>query len=848
MSYIILLNGQQVDASKVTFAQTRQVNDIANLTTRNSNLTSSVKLPKTDKNVLIIENIGSVGNNSNLPYTKIRCDVIDSVTGQHIIYNGWAVLLETTDKDYVFTFYDGVIDFYRRFENITMTELGLTDLNHIKNLANVKETWNDTDLPYRYILADYNGNNSAGANVNIDFQVPCASVPYLWQRIFDFIGYTFEGTIFEHEKFQNLWLSYPKPVSLEAPNLIEVTEQTSVLYTETTTFPIGTGGVFYGSLTSVNFFPNGSGFDTDYYTVSGGAVVGGIYRLTFTDALFQFTSTGGVVTETATFLIWVFNAIGEITASYEINALELPFIDINLEVGWKFKILGSQASSSPSGTSLLTGSAITNLSYVDGYNLGFEEAFVDFKVSDFVKEICIRFGLTIFKDKYTDKVTFLTLSELLQNTTFTNWSDKFNKKLSEKYTFGNYAKRNTMLYKYNDEEGKYNNGFIGIDNENLAEEIPLLQSKIYSPEKEKNLSFLSGSNIYKIWDKEIKDDESVDYKGLDGRFYFLRAELVNSSITIGSNILSGTDTNAFYYRESYYRLPFQNIIDDFYNPISALFNKAKLLNVEMWLKPVDIYNFDFSKLVYIDKLASFYLVNKINNFVENKPTKVELIEVDYAGNTTVVPPPDETEDWYVILSNPVLDACVLTFDVETNYPQPATVEIIYLRGQFDSLSSSVIFNQFLVLPQLTSTITGNSVSFSIDQLPYNLFNYRFQLRVITTDIFDTFLSPPSETIEIDGSCYDEPVITSLEITSVNLISSGGLVNQYQINFTTDATFPVQVDSQAFIPPSGLFGGWTGYSPNFPSTGTMNVFIGIIFGLPTKFQIKIGTFESAEFTI
>ncbi len=844
MSYIILLNGKQVDTPKVSFAQTRQVNDIANLTTRNSNLTTSVKLPKTDKNVLIIENVSSVGNNSNIPYTKIRCDVIDAITGQHIIYNGWAVLLETTETDYQFTFYDGVIDFYRRFENITMTELGLSDLNHIKNLANVKGSWNDTDLPYRYILADYNGNNDASGNVNIDFQVPCASVPYLWQRIFDYIGYSFVGTIFEHEKFQNLWLSYPKPVSLESPELIEVTDQTSILYTEVVTYPIGTGGVFYGSQTSVNFFPDSTGLDSAYYTLSGGAVVGGVYRLTFTDALFEFTSTAGVVTETATFLIWVFNTLGEVTATYEINALELSFIDINLEVGWRFTILGSQASSSPVGTSTLTGSAITNLSYINGYNLGFDEAFVDFKVSDFVKEICIRFGLTIFKDKYTDSVTFLTLSELLQNATFTNWSDKFNKKLSEKYTFGNYAKRNTMAYKYNDEEGKYNNGFIGINNENLAEEVTLLQSKIYSPEKEKNISFLSGSNIYKIWDKEIKDDESVDYKGLDGRFYFLRAELVNSSVTLGSNILGSTTSNDFYYRESYYRLPFQNIIDDFYNTISVLFNKAKLLSVDFWLKPVDIYNFDFSKLIYVDKLASYYLVNKINNFVEGKSTKVELIEVDYGGAT---PLPNETVDWYAILSNGTIDACEITFDVDTNYPQPVNVEVIVLRGELD-VTSTLVFNELLVLPQIISTITSNEVTFPITQLPENIFGYRFQLRVITEDIFDTFLSPPSETIAIDGSCYDEPIVTSLVIISVDLISEGGLVNQYQINFTTDSTFPVQVDNQAYIPPSGFFGGWTGYNPTLATTGSINVFIGIIFGLPTKFQIKIGTFESAEFTL
>lgn len=764
MSYIVYINGQEVELSATTtFAQTKQVNDIANLTTRNSNYTSNIKIPRTAQNKRIMENAFNVGATTNVPYQKAVCNVIDSDTGQHVVYNGWFVLLESTAKEYSGTIYDGILDFYRSFENVTITQIGVSELNHEKNLTNVVGSWT-ADLPYRYILADYNGNNlTTLGDPNIDYQVPSAKVSYLWDKVFEYIGWTYTGEVFNHEKFRNLWISYPKPVSEETPVFENVATDNTTLVSNEVIYPYN-GGTFYGLVTNAVFFPNIGAFNSTYYTQTTGAIVAGLYRFRFSPQTLTYNN-GVSINTTGVISIYTQNVnTNQFSSIIDLDITNGNFLDLNLNLGDRVFIIALSAQSSPTSTTILTISGGENtIDYISGFSLGFDEAFIDYKVSDFVREIIIRFGLTPFKDKYSNTVKFLTLAELLQNTNVTDWTDKFSSKLSEKYTFGNYAKRNTFAYSYNDDELKHNNGSLSISDENLKEEITILNSQIYSPERLRN-AFLGGCNTYKIWEKEIKDDETVEYKDLDGRFYFLRADRVDSSITIGSEVLGDTETNAYYYRESYYRLPFSEILFDWYAPITAIFNKARLIQAEIYLKPIDIYNFDFSKLYYIGQLGSYYIVNKINNFVKGKPTKVELIEVDYFTETQVVNPPNP--DYTVVIGEPTLDACEITLPVTTDFATPVAVTINVYEGTFDIFGSGIVYQQIIMAEPITGFLFGGNVTFSVEQLPFTFYGYKFQVSIPSGSSFITFNSNLSEVVNLDGSCYVEPTYpTTLTLDS-----------------------------------------------------------------------------------
>jgi hypothetical protein len=161
--------------------------------------------------------------------------------------------------------------------------------------------------------------------------------------------------------------------------------------------------------------------------------------------------------------------------------------------------------------SLLT----TTIDYIEGYVLGFDEAFIDFKCTDFIKEILVRFCLTPFKVKNENKIIFKTLKERLADADVIDWSDKFNSLNKQSFVFQNYAKQNNLKYKYNGENEKHNDGFLKIINENLNEEYTIFQSKTYTSEFQLQSEItIFNQEVYKIWDKELKDDGTLNYKGL----------------------------------------------------------------------------------------------------------------------------------------------------------------------------------------------------------------------------------------------------------------------------------------------------------------------------------------------
>ena len=127
----------------------------------------------------------------------------------------------------------------------------------------------------------------------------------------------------------------------------------------------------------------------------------------------------------------------------------------------------------------LTGGFVTTINRVVGYTLGFDEAFIDFKVSDFIKEIMMRFSLTPFAIPNTNKVKLLTLDEIFQNPEIQDWSDKFHGVTNESYVLSRYAQNNLLKFKYNDENQNHNDASLKVKNENIKEEVTLFASKIF---------------------------------------------------------------------------------------------------------------------------------------------------------------------------------------------------------------------------------------------------------------------------------------------------------------------------------------------------------------------------------
>lgn len=622
----LIINGIDIELTeKQTIARTLQVNDILTLSNRQTNYTNTFSIKKTDKNKQTFEMLGVVGATSFLPYQKNECYLYTD-DGECMVYKGWAVI-QSTDKEYKINIYDGNIDLYKAIENKSLADLDLTELDHVKNLSNVVNSFT-ANLNYKYLVADYNGEMVYNTNrINIDYIVPSAKVSYLWNKIFDTYGFTYSGSIFNTVDFTNLWLSYPKFTENNIPPTKIFEGSTSTLTGTTATIPLKFDQtIVIDNIQDVNkqqfIISEDGGYRVELNNFSAGVT----YQVLVYNQFGSFTSF-------QTYLYANVYKNGLLIGSSQDDYIDYEFIigDV-ITVAFPSVSLGiydTLISTTYSGNFTLI------FSQFIGQVVSFSDELKDFSIKDFITEILNRFGLTPFKDKYENHYRFLTLQELLQNNTVIDWSreqNKFVEKISEKYIFGSYAQENNFTYKYNDIESDYYNSEILIDNVNLADNKVVVNSRVYAPEKERTtLIHDLQTNVYKVWDKEIKEGGSITYKGLSKRYYLMReaSHTFTTTTQIGSKVLGTHQAITTVPVESFYNLRMEDIVRNYYATIGAVLNYSKIIEASIYLNEKNISDIDFSKLYWIKQLSSYFLLNKVNNFTKKGITKVELIKVDY---------------------------------------------------------------------------------------------------------------------------------------------------------------------------------------------------------------------------
>ncbi|KGO85727.1 hypothetical protein Q765_15015 [Flavobacterium rivuli WB 3.3-2 = DSM 21788] len=659
MALLLYINGQLADVDAGTvIAQTKQVNDLNSLDNRQAGYTNKFSLPKTANNLRIMQFLTLVGNNSAVPYQKNDCSLY-SASGECFVYNGWAVITDGGDS-YEAVVYDGIIELYKAIENKTLNDVGLEELVHNKSVQGVINSWG-ANVPYRYILADYNGNNGqyeTGSNrVNIDYLVPSVSVAWLWKKIFERYNNNVQptGSIFDSPDFKQLYMTFPKGQVRSDTNDIPLFKSSDYHFIQSNGNNFGIRKIYYCKFIT-----------TEQYQPMWLSNVGGIHLKVVASASYKLTIKGKLyghrdgnagihkdsfirfgkncdtlqAYQTGNNIINVFNgqpylAYGE-DFEFTSNPFQLSATDSICA------IIGGQGTDSYELNEDWYADELTiELVRLDPESIDFSEVLTDFAVKDFLNEVVHRFGLTMYKDTFSNNYRFLTLQEQLQGAAVVNWSKKFSKKTQENYIFGTYAQNNRFTYTYNDKESTHNDWGINIANVNLPDTRDVIKSKIYSPERVPTVYLGENSNVYKLWEKEIAEDPQPDepaitYKSLDKRYYFLKSRQVSRTINVVSDILGSLNnpTNT-HYRETYSGLSFKDIISRFYSPLQALLNNAVLVTADLWLTDADIANLDFTKLYYIEQLANYYILNKVNNYISGRVTKCELVQVAYS-----TPPPE----------------------------------------------------------------------------------------------------------------------------------------------------------------------------------------------------------------
>ncbi|WP_314242684.1 hypothetical protein [Empedobacter tilapiae] len=606
-----------------------QVNDIGDVESRQATFTSTISLPKTKTNIRIMEGLGLVGDVSRLPYDKINAHLFEDTIP--VIYNGWAIIGET-NENYNLNLYSGIVDLFKAIENKTIgVDLDLTETKHNKDLYSVYNSF--TNENYRYIIADYNGKSHIVSKnqifVNIDYLVPSIRCKYLIDKIQSTFGFEFIGSVFSNESYLNWWMTYPKPSPEMSDDSIPIepvlVSTGSVLNLINPTYEDGVSEInMNNGFTAVE----GQWLNDREYKVSKAGTFTlkykgkGLAKYYWEEPNDQ-TDPRRIDNRTPNLTLCINGNVTDKKLYIDNKDFELNFsVNIGNIISFVYEEIYENRPSW--GLYELDITELNLFIYqISSGTIDFKDVLIDFGVKDFFKEFLWQFGLTPIV-KENNKVLFLTTDERI-NAEIVNWSDKYNGRLSENYTYGNYAQRNWFKHKYNEENTSYNNGFLDVENHNLEDEKDIIQSKIYTIEEEKKTFKTSSSNsfetnIYKLWNREIvqevneKGVEIIDikYKDLSNRYYFIRSKINTGEINLISEKLSDSIPLNNFSQEDYSGLEFKNIVLNSYQSYQGILNDSRIHQIKLKnLTPVDIQNLRFDVVYYFEQEQQYYILNKL---------------------------------------------------------------------------------------------------------------------------------------------------------------------------------------------------------------------------------------------
>jgi hypothetical protein len=807
---ILYINGNKIQLENIKpIALTKQVNTIGSVSTRQNDYTQNLKAPLTSDNNRALDYLNAPGSNSLIPYQRNVAKLF-SDTGDAIINKGFAIV-KKTDNYYNITIYEGIISFWKKIENVSLKDIGLSSLNHIRNVASIKNSI-DNDLDYRYLLADYNGKFLTDAlNINADYLIPSSKISYLLQRIFDFANYTYSGAVFSTDSFLNRYISYPKSVGSSdqvATNVYTSNFINSSQLTGTSEDIDGENVTTYYNTLVPETFSNASLSSPSITVIEAGLYefkIQGKIDFPVNDNVnygvayrYRDYEGGTLRSYNHFFLAENINAETELDLFFSLNLGVGDVVEISIMTDSFFRSY-SYSFGSPDGLKrgVILG-ALTdldiNISKIEGASIDFEQAFVDLKCTDFLKEIMFQFSLTPFASRFSDEVLFLTEQERFLTNETLDWSDKFVSHESNQYEIG-YAQKNNFKYTYNDAEDSHNDGSINVSNINLADEKTVIQSKTYSPEFNSTVFDSQNLLIVKNWTKELKDDSSINYKELKKRFHFLDEVDFAGSITIESEIFEDSDTVSNVKKASFLDLSYDSIISNYYLATRTILNNTRLESVVLKLNSNEATSLDLTKRYHFKQLGGDYVINRMINYVANKPTRFELLKINTQGILV------NEEDIQGFLSIQItgfdLTACILTLDVDTDIVEPFDLEIRVVNTASDPNNPT----QPLVHSYFNVTMTGGQVIFDLDNLeqiianPFYRFSLRYNLTVFSnsTNIIDigscglATAPEPTQTIEITRlEVVDYIVIQRVEFRVVRV--------QFSTNFSLPNDFTLTANN------------------------------------------------------
>lgn len=672
----LIIDSKEADLLNNDFTWNMQCADFFSFDTRQFSCSDVMYLPMSSTNNEIFELAGMVGSVSDRPQRAFDVELL--IDGIPIVRHAKGYLMGVQNDTYKFAFHESTKDIYHWLNLYKLSDVIGDKLNHNKT----KEEIESRSLEYAtnairnkpqefkrgllYAVAEYGGNTlideriadkrPVGDIYNFYYAPPAIHVRWIFEEVQRMSGYTFEGSFFDTEMFNTLFITTSQVINDSAPagSLVSFTQadKTAGAYSKKISDRQGELYLTMNSYSSPTSFIKKQNRDYIYQIPADKSgtwdlVISGRTQGNEGKSIMSYVEV--YKNEDTTPICTTQGGVGGYVTQHEYAG-----------GGWNFTIRIPDFFRSDDKI------YIRLLAETDNYNSGDIATWdLSFKIEqtsrqilnrlvselsmlDLFKELLIMFGLTPMMLNIDDEVQhFYTLDERLNDAPILDWSEKFVRVTNLEFhaPTASYARRNHFKYKKYDEQ---------VLNQLKADGVLVVDDDLLTFKKEREGKFFAGVDIDKsrkaqfkddvlsdfyFWEKELKEKEEggqktieTIYKAKDGRFHIFNVEFDDELFFTYQGVIRGGvfNTDTFYFVPCWARfrdLQWNNLLENYYSGFNDILNHMRVYTCEMNLNALDIYEFNFFKRIYLKQLAGYFLPNKIT-FKTNTLAVVELIKIE----------------------------------------------------------------------------------------------------------------------------------------------------------------------------------------------------------------------------
>ena len=667
----IYIDGYKLDLTKNISAEfTYAIDEIQDFATRNTSFSKTIVLPGNDNNNKLFGNIFEFGNSNlynpaipnvgyNFNATKsVPCIIlVDKIQIFKGVLRMLEIIIDGKSIEYEVVVFGELGGFINALGNNKLEDLDFGIADQTWNVTNIANSWdNISGTGVYYPLIDNGVVSTNKVDFSFDAFRPALFVKQYLTKILDGSGYTYDFPLLSTALMNRLVIPN---------NQKTLTKSSSTVLTATAkvkNYINASGNVEFDIVNAGNFTitVSGSNFEYNSGTAFSGSIAlsiaGTINAISpSSDFTIQLRKNGtpiSGVTYTTPGSGYNFNANLSVASVTLVNTDTLDvdlvgnFSDLDIESG-NFNVV----SSNPTLVTVNYGDTIV---IDDTIPKGIFQ-------KDFFASIVKMFNLYVYEDKLVEKKLIIKPFIDFYDGSQIDWTDKVDRgsviriKPMSEFTARYYDykyKQDNDFYAENYRK-KYNEGYGDLiydsENEFVKEvdstELTFASTILY----QKTATDKVYSAIYKLSNENTKEDK------MDSVIRILQAKKITGRTTWAIQNGIGGSTLA-----SYTAYGYAGHVDDPFNPqadinwgatkevfynasavtaanlfagywseyIAEITDKdSKLLTCSLKLNEVDIYNLDFSKLIYID--GSLWRLNKVLDYnpMDFNTTKVELLKV-----------------------------------------------------------------------------------------------------------------------------------------------------------------------------------------------------------------------------